>query len=252
MNILIFGFGFIGRALAEQCYGQGMAVRAVKRTLGSDDINLPIDLDVLPLTPETFCPEWAHYGTWVITLPPSQSADYVATLHALVARAEQCGVRHLVYTSSTSVFGQTVGQYDEMSATLPESDNARQIVAVEQHLRESKVPNVDIVRLGGLYAAERHPLQSLLHKNQPISGAAQPVNMVHRERVVAGLLRVINTPQGQRIRHFVETPHLSKRDFYQREARLLGLPLPEFANDGLRDGKIVYSAFDDFGFGGAK
>ncbi|XXQ68023.1 NAD-dependent epimerase/dehydratase family protein [Neisseriaceae bacterium B1] len=250
MNILIFGFGFLGRPLAERCFEHGDNVRAIKRRLTSDDINVPIDLDALELSPESFAPEWAKYETWVITLPPSQSRDYVGAVINLIERAEQCGVNHVIYTSSTSVFGADSGRFDETSDTQPESDNARQIVQIETRLLNARVPNVDVIRLGGLYSSERHPLMSLLRHNTPITGKNQLVNRVHRERALLGLFQAAHAPNGVRVRHFVETPHLSKSEFYAREAKKLGVPLPEFlvVENDEKMGKQVFSVFDDFGF----
>lgn len=251
MDILIFGFGFLGRPLAERCFEHGDNVRAIKRRFTSDDVNVPIELDMLELSPSSFAPEWANYDTWVITLPPSQSSDYIGTVLNLIECAEQCGVQHLLYTSSISVFGADSGRFDETSKTLPESDNARQIAQIETRLLNARVPNVDIIRLGGLYGSERHPLMSLLRQNAPIMGKNQWVNMVHRERAVAGLFQAAHEPDGVRVRHFVETPHLNKGEFYMREARKLGISPPEFIEDGTQEnyGKLVFSIFDDFGFG---
>lgn len=251
MNILIFGLGFVGRPLAEKCYEQGYSVRAIKKHLTSDDICLPIDLDTICLNPNVFCADWANYGTWVILLPPSALENYVETIDYLIAQAEQYGIQHLIYTSSTSVFGDGEGVFDEHSPTQAITENAQKIVLIEQKLLNSAIQHVDIIRLGGLYASERHPINSLLKKNQvlpmlPIPNGQQWVNMIHRERAVLGIFQAIQTPSGKRIRHFVETPHLRKIDFYQREANVLGTQMLEFENHSDFLGKKIVSVFDDF------
>lgn len=249
MNILIFGLGFIGRVVAEKCYQQGDNVRAIKRHLSSDDINLPIDLDVLTIDTASWRDEWRNYDTWLIALPPSSLEHYAQSLIHLVDLAEKHNIKHVIYTSSTSVFGNTSGYVNEYTHTQAETSTAQAIVQVETRLLTSTLTHVDILRLGGLYSSQRHPLFSFLKKNQSIHNPEQRVNMVHQDRAVSGILRAINTPQGLRIRHFVETPHLTKREFYTREAKLLGLPQPKFTTDLISQaGKIVQSAFEDFGF----
>lgn len=256
MTVLIFGFGLIGRALAQACHERGETVRAIRRQWCSDDICLPIELEIFDLNDfsnfsGSLKTEWANAQTWVLCLPPSGLGErYAASVGNLIAQAEKAGVSHFIYTSSTSVFGDSVGEINEHSPTQAQTDNAKQMVQIEQTLLQAAIPHRDVLRLGGLYASERHPLQNLLRKNQAISGAHQWVNMVHRDRVVAGILRAMQTPNGARVRHFVETPHLRKRDFYQREAQRLGLPVPIWAVEevGGCEGKRVWTAFDDLGF----
>lgn len=48
-DISILGLGYLGLPLAQKFYEQGSQVAAVKRNLTSDDINLPIELDIIDL-----------------------------------------------------------------------------------------------------------------------------------------------------------------------------------------------------------
>lgn len=249
MNILIFGFGFLGRPVAEQCYQRGANVRAVKRSMDSDTINLPIALDLLDLSPNAWRDEWAQYGTWAILLPPSQQTSHAQTVQHLLTCAQACGVSHILYTSSISVFGNAAGTLDESSATQPETPAAHEIVQAEQALLHSSIPHADILRLGGLYAGERHPLTSLARQNKPLSRPHHVANMIHRDRAVNAVMQALDSPQGQRLRHCVETPHLTRRAFYEREAKKMGIPPLSWQDEPTQNaGKIIVSAFADFGF----
>lgn len=238
--------GYLGRPLAEQCYQQGSDVAAVKRSLTSDDINLPIQLDSADLNhAQAFdAPFWAEHWhsktTWFCLLPPTPFADYPAVVRRWREKAEACGVRHLIFSSSISVYGEQARVCDETTPPDPQTESARRIVAAEQDLLASSVPNIDILRFGGLYCAERHPLRSLLKKSQ-ISGGNQPVNVIHRDSAVAALLHAAANPQGRRIRNVVESGHPARAEFYRAEARKLGLPEPDFLPDDTRGGKIVNS-----------
>ncbi|WP_304335281.1 NAD-dependent epimerase/dehydratase family protein [Conchiformibius steedae] len=243
-NTLIFGLGFLGKPLAEALWQNGVNVRAVKRHLTSDDINLPFALDTLDLSPQSRLPAWKDYPTWVFLLPPSQVADYAQTLAALVQYAESAGVAQLVFGSSTSVYGSQARVCDEHSSLHPETASAHAIVAAEQSCLNSTVAHVDILRFGGLYAAERHPVYSLL-KRQNNTGAHQPVNMVHRDIALAALVRAIQQPNGKRVRNIVEAQHPSKAEFYAAEAAKLCVAAPHFDLSDTRSGKTVVSVFDD-------
>lgn len=247
----ILGLGYLGRPLAEKLFEQGFDVAAVKRRLTSDDVNLPITLDCVDLNQsETFQTalwqqHWADKSLWFCLLPPSAVEDYVGIIRRWAALAQTAAVKHVVFGSSISVYGDSVRECDEYSAPQPQTAGARNIVAAEKILLQSGIENIDILRLGGLYSAGRHPLASLL-KRTNISGAHRPVNMLHQDLAVAALYRAAATPAGIRIRNIVEPQHLPKHEFYRREAAKLGLPEADFDMADCSGGKTVNTVFNDF------
>lgn len=243
-DILILGMGFIGRPLAVILQQQGYAVHGIKRSLTSDDINLPIGLDCVDLTQQPAL-DCYRAPIWVIALPPSAMPDYVATMKWLVQQAQAACITHVVYVSSIGVFGAQQGDCDETTTPQPSSESGQKVQAAEQLWLASGIANVDIVRLAGLYAAERHPLTSLLCRKMPLSGGNVLAHMIHRDVAVDFVQRMIATPNGQRIRHVVTLPAPSKREFYAREARLLGLPAPEWTDDEINVQRRILTRFGD-------
>ncbi len=247
----ILGLGYLGRSLAQKLYEHGSHIAAIKRHLSSDDINLPIQLEIADLNrTEVFqtasSPLWQHWAdkpTWFCLLPPSALHDYHATLQQWLTLAEHFGVQHLIFSSSTSIYGDRVRLCNEHTAPEPQTESARQILAVEQLLLNSRIPNIDILRFGGLYSAERHPVSRLILKKH-ISGGKQPVNVVHRDLAVHALFQTACHPQGKRIRNIVEPNHPSRAEFYHAEAEKYGLPTPDFDPEDNRDGKIVTTLLD--------
>ena len=252
----ILGLGYLGRPLAQKFYEHGSRVAAVKRSLTSDDINLPIHLDTLDLNQDSAFPSadracdttiWQHHAdkpVWFCLLPPSSLTHYADTVKQWAELARTCGVQHLIFTSSTSVYGDKVRECDETATPDPQTEFARQIIAAEQYLLDSGVPNIDILRLGGLYCAERHPVSRLVQK-QNIPGGNRPVNIVHRDIAVETLFQTTLNPNGRRIRNIVEPRHPTRRDFYTVEAAKLGLPPPDFAPDDTSNDKIVHTVSAD-------
>lgn len=242
----ILGFGHLGRPLAEVLYQRGCAVAALKRRLTSDDICLPIALETADLNaPEVWtqpfwAEHWAGKATWFCLLPPSAVADYADVIGRWLALAERFQVAHIVYGSSIGVYGGAVRDCDENTPPQPDTESARKVLAAEQLMWASAVPNVSLLRLGGLYAAERHPLYSLLRRPSARAPHA-PANMLHRDRAVAALLAAAGRRPGRLVRNVVETPHPSRLDFYRREAAKLGVAAPEFDLDDHSGGKKVYS-----------
>lgn len=170
-DISILGLGYLGLPLAQKCYEQGSQVSAVKRNLTSDDINLPIELDIIDLNQDDIFHNsalWQNHinkPTWFCLLPPSSLNHYADTLKKWIQLAEQSKVQHIIFTSSTSVYGDQARVCDETTPPDPQTESARQILAVEQALLESAVPHIDILRLGGLYSADRHPVTKLVQKH---------------------------------------------------------------------------------------
>ena len=85
-DISILGLGYLGLPLAQKFYEQGSQVAAVKRNLTSDDINLPIELDIIDLNQNdifhssTLWQNHINKPTWFCLLPPSSLNHYADTL----------------------------------------------------------------------------------------------------------------------------------------------------------------------------
>lgn len=248
----ILGLGYLGRPLAETLWQHGSRVSAWKKTVTSDDINLPIDLasgdiaDCLTDGFQTAFARWQDTQTWVCLLPPSACAHagenaYADTVRAWAQTAAQYGAQHLILASSIGVYDGHRGDVDENTA--PVSRRGRLLAEAEAAVLSAAVPHRDILRLGGLYCAERHPLAAVLATQKTVA-ADEPANMLHRSRAVAALFQTACTPNGRRIRNVVEYPQPDKRQFYTAEAAKLGLPPPPFAAGGA--GKTVRTLYKDF------
>ncbi|MBH2056178.1 SDR family oxidoreductase [Neisseria meningitidis] len=247
-HISITGLGYLGLPLAQKFYRHGCRVAAIKRSLTSDDINLPIHLDTFDLgsTDAFQTALWRHHAdkpVWFFLLPPSSLTHYADTVKQWAELARACNVQHLIFTSSTSVYGDTAHECDETATPDPQTESARQILAAEQHLLDSGISNIDILRLGGLYCAERHPVSRLVQK-QNIPGGNRPINIVHRNIAVESLFQTAFNPGGRRLKNIIEPRHPTRREFYTEEAAKLGLPAPDFAPDD-SVGKIIRTVCDN-------
>lgn len=245
----LLGFGYLGRPLAVTLHQNGFNVRALKRRLTSDDINLPVSLDIADLNApdvfrQPFWQAWQKVDTWICLLPPSSVNDYTGCLKNWLDIAVAASVQHIIFTSSIGIYGNRNDDCNEH--TLPDNAPRAQLLChAEQLFLSSAVPNIDILRLGGLYSGERHPLTSLLTREMPLPNGNHTANMLHQDRAVAALHRAVCTPNGIRIRNLVEQPHPTRQTFYTAEAQKLGLPEPVFTNSN-DNGKTVSTLYSDF------
>ena len=234
IRVWIAGAGYLGVPLTQQLQAASYAVSASSRTPREGVVWHAWDFAA-----HSALQDFQIADIWVVLLPPSSGNDYVAHMRHLCAQAQQLHTAHVVYASSTSVYGSEARVCDEKSSVAPESDHAKQIVMCEQIWQNSGLPCVSILRLGGLYDDERHPVRRLSGR-VAIKGGKHPVNVVSRAGAVAALAQHIAHAQGG-IFNVVEAAHTSRSEFYSQEALRLGLPLPEFDASDASDGKTVIS-----------
>jgi nucleoside-diphosphate-sugar epimerase len=158
--------------------------------------------------------------TLVITLPPGGKREnaiqaYGAEIEAILLQAEQAGVKHLIYTSSTGVYGNQRGNISESSPLAPATASGEAVVAAETLISNANVP-ATILRLAGLYGPARHPGRWLAGKKDIPQGDA-PVNLVHRSDVIQAIGRSIEIgPPSSGLEYFniCAASHPPKKEFY--------------------------------------
>src|SRR5690606_18926353 len=69
---------------------------------------------------------------------------------------------HLIFISSTSVYGRNQGLVTEETDPLPDSANAQLLLAEENWVKT--FPHYSIIRFGGLMGKDRHPGKHLSGK----------------------------------------------------------------------------------------
>lgn len=179
----------------------------------------------------------------VLTLPPSGTDDYAATVGAVADAAVACGTRWAVLTSSTSVYpdlGRVVTEEDAGARPgLPLARSGAAVLAAEEALRARAPLGATVVRLAGLYGYGRHPARYLAGRTDLPDGDA-PVNLVHRDDAIEAMLAVLRAGAREAVFNVCAPEHPCRRDYYTAMARMLGLDPPTFLPGGR--GKRVSSA----------
>jgi nucleoside-diphosphate-sugar epimerase len=248
MRVLIIGCGYVGLPLAMELARQGHQVWGLRRgpyvehelkaagiTSLAGDITKPETLSALP----------GAYD-WVVNCVSSSGggeADYrevyLKGTQNLIEWLSPRPPRKFVYTSSTSVYGQTDGStVDEASLAEPESPTAKILVEAENVLltaaTDRKFPAV-ILRVAGIYGPGRgYWFKQFLRKEAAIEGRGERLmNMIHRDDVVGAVLNALLHGRAGEIYNAVDNEPVSQISYFRWLSEMLDQPLPPFVPEDL-------------------
>lgn len=250
-KVAIVGLGWLGMPLALSLTAAGMQVTGTKTTRDGVEAARMCGIEsyVLELTPELVCDAddlsaLLSVDALVITLPASHTAsggeNYLRAVQQLVDSALAFDVPRIIFTSSTSVYGDRTGVIKENSELLPVSVAGRTLQELENWLHNLPRTSVDILRLAGLVGPKRHPGRFLAGK-EGLNNGSQGVNLVHLEDVVEAIRLLLQRPKGGHIYNLCAPVHPAREQFYPTVARQLGLAPPTFIDhDPLQaGGKLI-------------
>lgn len=249
-RVAIVGLGWLGMPLAMSLAGAGWQVTGSKTT--PDGVKAArscgIDSYLLELTPELNCQSddleaLLSVDALVVTLPASRTAaggeNYLLAVEQLVDSALAFNVPRIIFTSSTSVYGDRSGVTKESSTLDPVSIAGQTLQTLESWLHNLPNTSVDILRLAGLVGPQRHPGRFLAGKKD-IANGNQGVNLVHLDDVIAAISLLLQTPKGGHIYNLSAPAHPARNEFYPQVARQLGLTPPTFqADSDDNSGKLI-------------
>lgn len=183
----------------------------------------------------------------IITIPPSyfvkKSLDqdsrkgsqfsYAEMVLYTAQLAQDCGATRIIFTSSTSVYGNSSGIIHEELPAMPKTANATTIREAEKMLETQISIPVTILRLAGLIGNGRHPIFHLSGRDNIIE-PFNAINLLHIDDLIRAihslLLRDPTLSQHPRyeIYNLVTPFHPNRQSYYQTLAKQLNLPLPQF------------------------
>jgi len=194
-RVLIAGCGDIGSALGTRLLADGHDVFGLRRSATAlptgmtalrMDLTSPTALDSLPdgidvvfyiVTPDAY--EDTAY----------ESAFVCGTENLLLAlSSDSAKPGRLVFVSSTSVYGQSLGEWvDETSPTDPRSFSGKRLLQGEKAVLGGPIPGI-VVRFGGIYGRGEGRLVQRVRDGSPCQ-EAPPLytNRIHRDDCVAVL-----------------------------------------------------------------
>ena len=248
-KIAIVGLGWLGMPLAMSLTARGWQVTGSKTTLdGVEAARMSgIDSVELRLEPELVCDAddldtLMNVDALVITLPARRSGDgegfYLQAMQEIVDSALAHHIPRIIFTSSTSVYGDVEGSVKENTERQPVTASGRVLKELEDWLHNLPGTQVDILRLAGLVGPERHPGRFFAGKTAP--NGQHGVNLVHLEDVIGAITLLLQAPKGGHIYNICAPSHPTRSTFYPVMARQLGLEPPQFRDaSGEGQGKLI-------------
>ncbi|MGD1905735.1 MAG: SDR family oxidoreductase [Leptolyngbyaceae cyanobacterium] len=165
MKVAIVGCGYVGTAVAQHWQSRGCVVLATttRQERVSELATVADRIEVLHGgNAEHLRATLTDQQVVLLCVAPKRGGSYAETyLRTAETMAEvlpETQVQHLIYTSTSSVYGQHQGAWvTEETTVAPASDNGKVIAAAEQVLLEAtnKQQKVCILRLGGIYGPGR-------------------------------------------------------------------------------------------------
>jgi nucleoside-diphosphate-sugar epimerase len=155
----------------------------------------------------------------------------LATTFIVPERAHAPRQYALAYASTSGVYGDCGGALiDETRPVRPANARAVRRVSAEQQLRAAGARGLlrlAIVRIPGIYAAERLPL-ARLQKGTPALRADDDVftSHIHAAELAAIMPRALLHGRPQRVYHAVDDTQLRMGDYFDLVADTAGLPRP--------------------------
>ena len=241
VRVLIAGCGYVGLALGRELVQRGHEVFGLRRSRSAapqligagiqplyGDLSDPRGLAGLP----------SRYD-WVVNCASSSGggekvyrAIYLEGASHLLEWLTDSPPQKYVYTSSTSVYGQTDGSLmDEAGETEPAAATAKVLVAAEKALvsrvRASGFPAV-ILRVAAIYGPERGYWfkQFMSGEARLEEGGARWLNMVHRDDVAGALVAALQHGRPGECYNAVDDEPVKQVDLFRWLAAATGRPSP--------------------------
>lgn len=234
-NISILGGGWLGFPLGKQLAKKHQVKISTtsenKLTLFSEAGLKPFLLEVPSKNTTQINDFFSHCDILIITIPPnrknSEAMEYVSKMNWLISQVENHQIKQVIYTSSTSVYDGLENEVDETTLLKEGNLRANEIIINEKNLLENPNFNTSILRLGGLFGEERHPVKFLAKKEVNENGN-EPVNMLHLYDAIEAISTVIEKPIENEIYNLVYPQYDTREIFYNKAANELNLSLASF------------------------
>ena len=235
-TILIAGCGFLGRDIAVRSRAMGWrAIGLVRSEESAAETSREIGVEMIAADlgdRDSLVAARARLPAISLVVHAASSsrggpeAYQRVFIEGLANLREIFAPQRLVFTSSTSVYGQSDGsRVTESSLAAPTSATSRQLLEAET---VALAGGGLVARLAGLYGPGRCVvLRKFLDGSAVIEdGGTRVLNHIHRDDAADAILAMLSDPASHGIFNVADNTPLLQLAVYQAFARQFNLPLP--------------------------
>lgn len=246
-TISILGCGWYGLELAKALIHQGYQVKGSSTTIEKLEIlsNYHIQPFIVNIqkSGEQYDPSFFKSDLLFVCIPPkrnaAEQADFYYKIERIINAVKENQMKHLVFISSTAVYGDTNSEVTELDIPKPETESGKAMLKVESLLKKQTDFTSTIIRFAGLVGPKRHPGRFFAGKKNIPNGSA-PINLIHLDDCIGISLAILKNEAFGYTFNACAPDHPSKQNFYTLATQSVQLPLPIFM-DELLNWKIVTS-----------
>jgi nucleoside-diphosphate-sugar epimerase len=248
MQIAVVGCGWLGLPLAMSLQKSGHDIVATRRSevgcsqlrsIGFTGVQFELGTS---LTHEKFAPLF-NSDLLILNIPVGRKIasfdEFSTDMNDLLRQAVNSNIKHVIFVSTTSVYGDQNATISEKSPTNPMTLSGKINLKVEQLVQQYFVANKTILRPAGLVGENRHPAHYLAGKTE-LASPNKVVNLVHQQDVIQSIESVIENKIWGQTLVLSALEHPTRQDYYTWASAQLNVAAPSFVTEqGQASGKLI-------------
>lgn len=260
-QISILGCGWLGLPLAQQFIAKDYEVKGSTTSIAKHHELKEQNIQpyIIELHEHEVFGDFEHFlegsEILIINFPPKLRGDNPESLVKKIENClpfiEQSPVKKVIFVSSTAVFPDSFPMKTIYEDTPPQPNNERgkQLLETENRLRYNTHFETTILRFGGLFGENRHPIYHIAGKKN-IDNPEAPINLIHLQDCINLIFRVIENDLWNKALNAVYPKHPKRKEYYPQKAADLGLEIPEFKTNSISKGKYISCKYlrEKYGF----
>jgi nucleoside-diphosphate-sugar epimerase len=256
MKVSILGCGWLGFPLAKKLIEIGFEVKGSTTSENKIDIlksnNIhPFLLELSETKISGSVTEFLYNSEiLIIDIPPglrkiteaTSEKTFVNKIKNLNPFIENSTVKKVIFISSTSVYADNaaIPTVTEKTVLNPNTESGKQLMEVENLLRNNSNFQTTIIRFGGLIGEDRNIVKMLTGKTN-VANPDAPINLIHQQDCIEIICEILKQNCWNETFNAVAPNHPTRKNYYTEKAKQFHLTAPLFNENETNFGKIVSS-----------
>lgn len=229
MNWTIIGCGWIGTSLGDTLVKKGNEVIGTKTSNENSSSLTEKGIKHYPfqLNSQISSEIVDNTEIVIISIPPFERNNPTKYGESLIHFVKQFNPKtKFIFLSSTGIYPQKDGLFDENYEFEPD-EKLTSLYQAEKQLSEHLKKSLTILRLGGLFGDDRHPVFSLSGKTN-VKNPEGKINFVGKNDVISIIQEIVQKNMFGEIFNVVFPKYPKRIDYYRQKAKELNITPPEF------------------------